>query len=49
MSKNKLMLMKRISKDISEITINPIKGFGIKQYEDDFMKYIVNIKILNDI
>ena len=41
--------MKRINKDISEITKNPIKGIGIIQYEDDFMKYIVNIKILNGI
>ena len=49
MSKNKLISMKRINKDISEITKNPIKGIGIIQYEDDFMKYIVNIKILNGI
>ena len=49
MSKNKLIAMKRISKDISEITKNPIKGIGIAQYEDDSMKYIVNIKIINGI
>ena len=49
MSKNKLIAMKRISKDISEITKNPVKGIGIVQYEDDSMKYIVNIKILNGI
>ena len=49
MSKNKLIAMKRITKDISEIKKNPIKGIGIVQYEDDFMKYIVNIKILTGI
>ena len=49
MSKNKLICIKRINKDISEITKNPIKGIGIIQYEDDFMKYIVNIKILTGI
>ena len=49
MSKNKLISIKRINKDISEITKNPIKGIGIIKYQDDFMKYIVNIKILNGI
>ena len=46
MSKNKLISLKRIEKDISEITKNPIKGIGIVRYENDFMKYIVNIKLL---
>ena len=49
MSKNKLISMKRITRDISEIKKNPIKGIGIIQYEDDFMKYIVNIRLLNGI
>ena len=49
MSKNKLIAMKRITKDISEITKNPIKGIGIVQYEDDFMRYIVNIRIMTGI
>ena len=47
MSKNKLISLKRIEKDISEITKNPIKGIGIVRYENDFMKYIVNIKLMN--
>ena len=46
MSKNKIISLKRIGKDISEINKNPIEGIGIVKYEDDFMKYIVNIKIL---
>ena len=41
--------MKRIERDIAEITKNPMKGIGIVKYEDDFMKYIVNIKLLNGI
>ena len=49
MSKNKLISMKRIEKDISEIRKNPIKGIGIIQYENDFMKYIVNIQLLTGI
>ena len=49
MSKNKLISMKRIERDITEITKNPMKGIGIVKYEDDFMKYIVNIKLLNGI
>lgn len=49
MSKSKLIAMKRISKDIAEINKNSIEGIGIAQYEDDFMKYIVNIKILTGI
>ena len=49
MNKNKLISMKRIEKDISEIRKNPIKGIGIAQYENDFMKYIVNIQLLNGI
>ena len=49
MSKNKLISMKRIEKDISEIRKHPIKGIGIIQYENDFMKYIVNIQLLTGI
>ena len=49
MRKSKLISLKRIEKDISEINTNPIEGIGIIKYEDDFMKYIVNIKLLNGI
>ena len=49
MSKNKMIAMKRIGKDIAEISKNPIKGIGIVQFEDDFLKYIVNIRLLNGI
>ena len=49
MRKSKLISLKRIEKDISEINKNPIEGIGIIKYEDDFMKYVVNIKLLNGI
>ena len=49
MSKNKIIAMKRISRDISEMSKVPIKGIGIVQFEDDILKYIVNIKILTGI
>ena len=46
MNKTKMISLKRISKDIQEITKNPVEGIGIIQYEGDFFKYIVNIKLL---
>ena len=46
MNKIKMISLKRISKDIQEITKNPVEGIGIIQYESDFFKYIVNIKLL---
>ena len=46
MNKTKMIALKRISKDIQEITKNPVEGIGIIQYENDFFKYIVNIKLL---
>jgi len=49
MNKNKLISMKRIEKDINEIRKHPIKGIGIIQYENDFMKYVVNIQLLTGI
>ena len=49
MSKNKLISLKRIEKDIKDLINNPLTGIGIIKYENDFMKYIVNIKLLNGI
>ena len=46
MNKTKMIALKRISKDIQEITKNPVEGIGIIQYENDFLQYIVNIKLL---
>ena len=44
-----MISLKRINKDIQEISKNPIEGIGIIQYENDFMKYIINIKLMNGI
>ena len=49
MNKTRMIAMKRISKDIQEITKNPVEGIGIIQYENDFLKYIVNIKLMNGV
>ena len=49
MNKTRMLALKRISKDIQEITKNPVEGIGIIQYENDFLKYIVNIKLMNGV
>ena len=47
--KGKSLALKRISKDIKDITMEPVEGIGIAQLENEPMKYIVNIKILQGI
>ena len=49
MNKTRMIALKRISKDIQEITKNPVEGIGLIQYENDFLKYIVNIKLMNGV
>jgi ubiquitin-conjugating enzyme E2 A len=49
MSSGKNICIKRINKDIKEITKNPIEGIGIVSLDNDLMKYIVNICIMNGI
>ena len=44
--KGKSIAIKRINKDIKEITKSPIEGIGIVSLFDDVMNYIVNIKLL---
>ena len=41
--------LKRILKDIKEITKSPIEGIGIVSLDNDPMKYIVNIRIMSGI
>ena len=45
MNKSKLICQKRINKDIKEITNSPLEGIGIAQYNNNFMQYIINIKL----
>ena len=42
----KSIAIKRINKDMKEITKSPIEGIGIVSLENDPMKYIVNIKLM---
>ena len=39
--------MKRINKDMKEIINSPIEGIGIASLDNDPMKYVVNIKLMN--
>ena len=38
--------IKRINKDMREITKNPIEGIGIVSLDDDPMRYIINIRLM---
>ena len=44
--KGKSIAIKRINKDMKEITKSPIEGIGIVSLQNDPMKYIVNIKLM---
>ena len=45
----KSLCLKRINKDIKEITNAPLEGIGIISLDNDPMKYIVNIRIMTGI
>ena len=45
----KSLCLKRINKDIKEITNTPLEGIGIISLDNDPMKYIVNIRIMTGI
>ena len=47
--KGRVLALKRINKDIKEITNCPIEGIGIISLDNDPMKYIVNIRLMNGI
>ena len=49
MNKSKLICQKRIINDIKEISENPLEGIGITEYNNNFMQYIINIKLQNGI
>ena len=44
--KGRALAIKRINKDIKEITNSPIEGIVINSLDDDPMKYIVNIRLM---
>ena len=47
MSSGKALALKRINKDMKEITKYPVQGVGIVSMDNDPMKYIVNIKLMS--
>ena len=47
--KGRVLAIKRINKDMKEITNFPIEGIGITSLDNDPMKYIVNIRLMTGI
>ena len=47
--KGRALAIKRINRDMKEITNFPIEGIGITSLDNDPMKYIVNIRLMNGI
>ena len=45
--KGKSLAIRRINKDMKEINQNPVEGIGISSLENNPMKYVVNIKLMN--
>ena len=45
----KALAIKRINKDMKEITKNPVEGIGIASLNNDPMKYVVNICLMSGI
>ena len=43
------LAIKRINKEIKEIIINPVEGIGLTSFDNDPMKYIVNISLMSGI
>ena len=44
--KGRVLALKRINKDMKEITQFPIEGIGIAPLDNDGMKYVVNIRLM---
>ena len=45
--KGKSLAIRRINKDMKEINQNPVEGIGISSLDNNPMKYVVNIKLMN--
>ena len=43
---NKQLAIKRINKDMREITQNPIEGVGIASIDDNPMRYVINMRLM---
>ena len=44
--KGRVLALRRINKDMKEITQFPIEGIGIAPLDNDGMKYVVNIRLM---
>ena len=44
--KGRVLALKRINKDMKEITNSPVEGIGIVSLDNDPMQYIVNIRLM---
>ena len=42
-----MLAIKRINKDIKEITKNPLEGIGIASIGEDLMRYVINMRLMN--
>ena len=40
------LAIRRINRDIKEITKNPIEGIGIAPIDDDIMRYVINMRLM---
>ena len=45
--KGRTLAIRRINKDMKEITKSPVEGIGIASLENDPMKYVVNIRLMS--
>ena len=43
---NRTFALRRINKDIKEITQNPIEGIGITSLEGNIMQYVINMRLM---
>ena len=43
---NRTLAIRRINKDIKEITQNPLEGIGIAPIDEDLMKYVINMRLM---
>ena len=49
MSSGKALAIKRINKDMKEISKSPVEGIGIAPINNDSMKYVVNLRLMSGI
>ena len=43
---NRMLAIKRITKEVKEITNNPIEGIGLAQLDENLMTYVINMRLM---